>query len=148
MTEDIQIDRKMVYDSRKKVLTVSAVITTKKSKRTESTDYVGEESIKDIYKQATDRKKNIRIQLESSEKSLESVKDQMRELKKKDVDLTEEEKKIKKSLEKIQNNMNYEKFVEQVESANKNIGILKQDLKDINVAVEEIKQRVRNFKLE
>ncbi len=146
--DDIKIDRKMSYDSRGKILTVSADVTTKKSHRTESTEYIGEESIKDVYKQATERKKNLKIQIEREEKNLESLKDQINELKKKGVDLTAEEEKIKISLEKIQDNMNYGKLEDQKKTTEKGIDTIKEDLKDINIAVEEIKQRVKNIKLE
>ena len=148
MEEDIQIDRKMSYDERRKILTVSANVTTKKSHKTESTEYIGEESIKNVYKQATERKKNLKMQIEHEEKILDNLKDQLSELKKKGVDLTVEEEKIKNSLEKIQNNMNYEKLEEQRKGTQNKIDAIKGDLKDMNVAVQEIKQRVKNFKLE
>ena len=148
MVEDIQIDRKMSYDERRKILTVSANVTTKKSHKTESTEYIGEESIKNVYKQATERKKNLKMQIEHEEKILDNLKDQLSELKKKGVDLTIEEEKIKNSLEKIQNNMNYEKLEEQRKGTQNKIDAIKGDLKDMNVAVQEIKQRVKNFKLE
>lgn len=148
MEEDIQIDRKMSYDERKKILTVSANVTTKKSHKTESTEYIGEESIRNVYKQATERKKNLKMQIEHEEKILDNLKDQLSELKKKGVDLTIEEEKIKNSLEKIQNNMNYEKLEEQRKGTQNKIDAIKGDLKDMNVAVQEIKQRVKNFKLE
>lgn len=142
------MDRKMSYDSRRKILTISTEITTEKSHRTESTEYIGEGSIKNVYKQATERKKNLRMHIEREEKNIDSLKDQMKDLKKKGIELTTEEEKIKSSLEKIQNNMNYEKLEDQKKGAGENMKSIKGDLKDINVAVEEIKQKVKNFKLE
>lgn len=148
MTKDIQIDRKMSYDERKKILTISADVKYGGKHKVETVEHHGEESIKMAYKQFKKKKDYCLTEVTAHEKELEKIKTAMKDVFKKGIVLTSEERKIKASLEKVQNSMQYEQLETQRKQAEELIAGSKKDLKDINIGAEELKQKVKNFKLE
>ena len=103
--EDLKIKRGMKYDERKKILTVIAEVDQPKEKKfkIETIEYFGETSIKSVADVFKKKKGYFQSQIEVHEKEVETYKDQIKELKKLGLELTPEEKKIKDSVEKINN---------------------------------------------
>ena len=147
--EDIKIKRKMMYNERKKILTISAEVEQPKEKKLkiETIDYFGEASIKSVADNFKNRKEYFKSQIETHEKETSTIKDQIKALKKKGINLTDEEKKIKDALEKINNTVNYENLLEKMKSSKEMITFARKDLKDTNAGFEELKQKVKNIKL-
>ena len=150
MNEDISINRKMIYDERKKILVITADVENKKEKKhkIETIQYIGEETIKTVAEQFKRKKEHFKTQIESHEKEIENIKDQMKELKKIGLTLTSGEKKIKDAVEKINNNIKYENLEGKMKGSKDMLEFAKSDLKDTNAGFEELKQKVKNIKLE
>lgn len=146
--KDIIIIRKMTYDERRKILEVKADVTTKKSHKIEIVEYKGDENIRGVFDNLQNRKKNLKMQLDQGAGQISQFEDEMKDLKKKGVELTEAEEIIKASIEKIGFNMRYGEAQKKKEAVEKDIKAVKEDLRDVNEAAETIKQKVKNIKLE
>jgi len=148
--EDIKVDRKMSYDSRRKILTIVADVKSEKANKhkIENIQYVGEETIKSVADQFKKKKEHFQSQIDVHTKEVEAYKTQIKELKKKlGLELTPEEQKIKDAVEKINNSIQLENIEAKLEGSQDMINMAKDDLKDTNVGFEELKQKVTNIKL-
>ena len=148
MEKDIQIDRKISYDERRKILTIEASVKTKKRDQHSKSIFDGEEMIKEAFKYPVQKKESSQKQIEIFEKNIEAVKDKMKDIPASDRTLNEEEEKIKKVLDKIGKSMAYDQLVADKKEHEKSLKISKEDLKESNMFITELKQKIKNIKLE
>lgn len=143
MKEEFKESHSSEYDERSQTLT--AVKTYKKTGviSTISNEYKGEKAIKDYLKYNADAKKSAQKQIDSLEENIKELKVQEDTMKKGLKPLTLNQEKLINNLKVIQTYEAIEKVRSQIKGTDKNLKVMQSGMKKDNVMFEEIKNKCK-----
>lgn len=137
-------ETEMKYDERRKELT-RTISTINDKERTKFEVILNEKGIRDVVRLLLDEKAKGEKALQKADENLSSLNKQMEDVKK--IDLTDEQKELKKNLKILQKDNERENLLTKIKETEENIKYIKNEIKDRNVKLSEIKGKVRNLNL-
>lgn len=141
---DTKTETEMKYDERRKELT-RTISTINDKERTKFEVILNEKGIRDVVRLLLDEKAKGEKALQKADENLSSLNKQMEDVKK--IDLTDEQKELKKNLKILQKDNERENLLTKIKETEENIKYIKNEIKDRNVKLSEIKGKVRNLNL-